>query len=94
MLLEFTPVEGCVVVAQRFIDLIDKEQPLLVAVAGVGRLPARHRRPELFAVSTRALEDVNSRGPRIDRRRTGRRLTALYPGGKLESDRSRPIRGG
>jgi GGDEF domain-containing protein len=65
MLLEFTPVEGCVVVAQRFIDLIDKEQPSLVAVAGVACYPAHAiDASELFAASTRALEDAKSRGPR------------------------------
>jgi GGDEF domain-containing protein len=65
MLLEFTPVEGCVVVAQRFIDLLDKEQPSLVAVAGVACYPAHAiDASELFAASTRALADAKSRGPR------------------------------
>ncbi len=63
MLLEFTPVEGCVVVAQRFIDLLDKEHPNLVASAGVACYPAHAiDASELFAASTRALEDARSRG--------------------------------
>jgi GGDEF domain-containing protein len=65
MLLEFTPVEGCVVVAQRFIDLLDKEHPTLVATAGVACYPAHAiDASELFAASTRALDDARSRGPR------------------------------
>jgi hypothetical protein len=65
MLLEFTPVEGCVVVAQRFIDLLDKEHPELVASAGVACYPAHAiDAPELFAASTRALDDALDRGPR------------------------------
>ena len=65
MLLEFTPVEGCVVVAQRFIDLLDKEHPELVASAGVACYPAHAiDASELFAASTRALEDAMGQGPR------------------------------
>jgi GGDEF domain-containing protein len=65
MLLEFTPVEGCVVVAQRFIDLLEKEHPNLVASAGVACYPAHAiDASELFAASARALEDARDRGPR------------------------------
>jgi len=65
MLLEFTPVEGCVVVAQRFIDLLDKEHPQLVACAGVACYPAHAiDAAELFAASIRALEDARGKGPR------------------------------
>jgi GGDEF domain-containing protein len=65
MLLEFTPVEGCVVVAQRFIDLLDKEHPELVASAGVACYPAHAiDASELFAASTRALQDARDQGPR------------------------------
>jgi GGDEF domain-containing protein len=65
MLLEFTPVEGCVVVAQRFIDLLDKEHPELVASAGVACYPAHAiDASELFAASIRALQDARGQGPR------------------------------
>jgi len=65
MLLEFTPVEGCVVVAQRFIDLLDKEHPELVASAGVACYPAHAiDASELFAASIRALDDARGQGPR------------------------------
>jgi GGDEF domain-containing protein len=65
MLLEFTPVEGCVVVAQRFIDLLDKEHPELVASAGVACYPAHAiDASELFAASIRALDDARRQGAR------------------------------
>ena len=65
MLLEFTPVEGCVVVAQRFIDLLDKEHPELVASAGVACYPAHAiDASELFAASIRALDDARGQGAR------------------------------
>ena len=92
MLLEFTPVEGCVVVAQRFIDLLDKEHPELVASAGVACYPAHAiDASELFAASTRALEDAPGQGAAHDRRRSGRRLGPR--GEAVREDRHAPRSG-
>lgn len=64
MLLEFTPVEGCSVVANRFAERLADEQAGLGAWAGLACYPAHAiDDDELLTASTRALADARARDP-------------------------------
>ena len=91
--------EGCVVVAQRFIDLLDKEHPELGRSAGVACSPAHaiDASELLRGLHQGARGRHAARAPRTDRRRSRRRLgprgaavrgrSARSAVGKLESRR-------
>jgi hypothetical protein len=64
LLLEFTPVEGCVVVAERLQRTLDRELPDLVSWSGLACYPAHAiDDTELLTAAANALADARQAGP-------------------------------
>lgn len=63
LLLEFTPVEGCVIVAERLQTILGRERPELRVWAGLSCYPAHAIDDgELLDTSSRALADARASG--------------------------------
>ncbi|MEJ7584340.1 MAG: hypothetical protein WKF43_09710 [Acidimicrobiales bacterium] len=64
LLLEFTPVEGCVIVAERMQTILDREFPDLSSWAGVACYPAHAiDETELLTAATNALAEAKTADP-------------------------------
>ena len=64
MLLEFTPVDGCMVVAERFVKSVSDAQPELNACIGLASYPVHALDDvELLAGSAAALQQAIDAGP-------------------------------
>jgi len=64
LLLEFTPVEGCVIIAHRLVDRLEAAQPGFAMAVGVASYPVHAiNAAELLTASERAGHEADDTGP-------------------------------